>query len=113
MPDGEQGVTAEAGRQWVASRLLHEIDRRASIPGPLSDGAAFRALVEDRLAVAAAAGGGTVEDYRRAFLDLANRQGWGLADDGSNWDERWRALQAAGRRRARWDEIRDALEDLE
>lgn len=109
----ERADDAEARRLWVAGRLLHDIDRLATIPGPLSDGAAFRAAIDRRVAAAIAEWGGTPEEYRRTFVAAANRHGWDLAEDESNWDDRWRALQVAGRRRARWEEIRDSLEDLE
>lgn len=113
MGDADRVDEAEARRRWVAGRLLHEIDRLASIPGPLTEGDAFRAAIDRRVAAAAGEWGGTPEEYRRAFVAAANHHGWDLAEDGSNWDDRWRAYQAAGRRRARWAEIRDALDDLE
>ena len=114
MSDREVGADPAAARRFeVAGRLLHEIDRLIARPGPLAEVDVLRDLVDRRVAEAADRYGGSPADYRSAFVRLANDHGLDLAEDGSNWSERWQALQAAARRRSRWEEIRDALEDLE
>ncbi len=104
---------AAARRLDVAGRLLHEIDRLIARPGPLAGVEVLQDLIDRRVAEAAQRYGGSPADYRSAFVRLANDHGLDLAEDGSNWSERWRAFQAAARQRSRWEEIRDALEDLE
>ena len=113
MVDSDYGEAAEHRQIRVASRLLHEIDHLVLVAPPTTDGNDLREVVERRTTQAAEQYGGSAADYQSAFVHMANQHGWGLAEDGSNWDERWRELRTAGRRRARWEEIRDALEDLE
>ena len=97
----------------IAARLIHQLDHRISAPGPLLDVQVLTAWLEDQWQTAAVEHGGDPAGYRAAFIEVANQHGWELAGDGSNWAERWRAIQAAGRQRARWTEFRDALEDLD
>ena len=115
MSDSSFGEPADQRdrQSQVAGRLLHDVDRFALVAPPHTDGDDLREFVDRRLAQAAEQYGGSPADYRSEFVRMANQHGWELAEDGSNWDERWRELRAAGRRRARWDEIRDALEDLD
>lgn len=116
MSGGSQPEKRAAGddeRFRAAGRLLHLLDRQATRPGPFIEGSQFRDVVDRQLTDAARTAGDDPATYREAFIELANQHGWNLAPDGSNWDERWREIQAAGRRRARIEEIRDALEDLD